>query len=89
METIFVNTSYSISVIGIIWLLIIIWQYVTGRPYWGEDRDSMIVPSAIFSVVPFINIVYWIVLVIFIAVSFIVGTLVILRENAVEKREKR
>lgn len=83
---IFGYVSIIISVIGIIWALIILWQYITGRDYWSEAADSMVVPSAIVSIVPGLNMAYWTIMLIIFVGACSMGALLTMRENAVERR---
>jgi len=87
--TIFGYASIIISVIGIICTLIILWQYVTGRDYWGQDRDSMIGPSAVASIIPGLNVLYWAIVLVLIVVAYSFGGLLMMRENAIAKRNKK
>lgn len=88
METILYYPVVILSCIGVISLLIIGWQYITGRPYWGQSRDSIFIPCLFVCVIPAINVIF----VMFMTVGCIIGAIIIglnvLREKAIDHREK-
>lgn len=84
-----INISFLISFIAVIVCLIILWQFITGREYWGESDNSMILPSAIISLVPILNITWWIFVMLLYISRFGMAKLMSIRENAVSRREKR
>jgi len=81
--------SFGVSIIGIIWLLIIGWQFVTGRPYWGEDDSSLIILFAILTSIPFLNLLSWIIFLVVIICAGIVGAMIAFREHAIQKRMEK
>ena len=89
METFLIYSSLIISVIAIVVLLIIIWQYVTGREYWGEHWSSPVIPIVVGSIVPALNVMIWGIIIIFYVIGLCVYGMSLLRERAVEKREQK
>lgn len=89
MELFLVCSSLIISVIAVIVSLIIIWQYVTGREYWGEHRCSLVGPITVGSIVPMVNLIIWCAIIIFAVIGLCVYGMSRLRERAVEKREQK
>ena len=59
MEYFSIYSSLIISAIALVVLMIIIWQYVTGRDYWGEHRNSFVIPIVVGSIVPALNTMLW------------------------------
>lgn len=88
MDTILNYSIVILMCIGVISLLIIGWQYITGRPYWGQSRDSILIPCLFACVIPLINVIF----VMLMTVGCIIGAILIgindLREKAIDRREK-
>lgn len=54
-----VNLSICLSGVGLLLVAITAIQYFTGRPYWGESKDSFIFPSIVMTTIPIFNLLYW------------------------------
>lgn len=88
MDTILNYSIVILMCIGVISLLIIGWQYITGRPYWGQSRDSILIPCLFACTIPLINVLFMTLM----TIGCIIGAILIglndLREKAIDRREK-
>lgn len=87
METIVTFIVFGLPFISVPILLFIGWQYVTGRSYWGEEKDSMVLPSLFCLSIPLFNLGF----VLLVSISFIILNFIEMlknmRNNSIKKRE--
>lgn len=76
-----VQIAFTIAFVCLIIWCIVLWQYITGRPYWGEHRHSSFLPCLTLVTIPVLNLVM-------IAVSVIGGSIMVIHEWLQHIRQK-
>lgn len=77
-----------ISICGVIGLGIVLWQYVTGLPYWGSERTSMTIPTLVCCAIPVLNVFFIALVIIVIGLACLKSILQDTRRNAITRRSK-
>lgn len=76
-----------LSCVSVVFWMIILWQYLTGRDYWGQPKNSFVFPMLLCGTIPFMNVMG--------VCVFVVGVLIVtfeemafnIRQKAIAKKK--
>lgn len=89
MVNYFVGASIFISFMATMCWAIILFQYLSGRDYWGMSRTSFVFPVLSILVIPFANLFGSVLCAVAFAVTFLKSGLPSIRERSIKRRTEQ
>ena len=77
----------TLSCISVVFWMIILWQYLTGRSYWGQPKDSWVFPLLLCGIAPYMNVVGVCVLVVGVLIITFEEMAFNIRQKAIAKKK--